>query len=163
MITLRKKTKDGIYIKAIISTERGYFSVTGETKYSCGCIHNEILETFPNLKPLVDLHLSNLDGKPMHCLENGFYWACKVIGIKRPYEPDQSIEDCKRIFKEHLRLFHCDALFKEMKDVYDTFDGDEANKVLAAKLVLQDFIEKLKPAWKKQADNALKLIETLNK
>jgi hypothetical protein len=62
-----------------------YFSITGEVDrqaknnrwmpFLSGCIHEEILQQFPQLKPLVDVHLSDKDGVPMHAYENAAYWA----------------------------------------------------------------------------------------
>jgi hypothetical protein len=54
-----------------------YFSLTASGKDRGsefgGCCHEEILTRWPDLKPLVDLHLSDIDGIPMHALENGYY------------------------------------------------------------------------------------------
>jgi hypothetical protein len=45
-----------------------------------GCIHDEIIKHFPQLQPLVDVHLSDEDGVPMHAYANAGYWAghCKI-------------------------------------------------------------------------------------
>ena len=61
---------------------RPYFSLTGEVwdfrhredPSMCGCIHDVILEHFPDLQIIADLHLSDEDGVPMHAVENGWYW-----------------------------------------------------------------------------------------
>jgi hypothetical protein len=60
-----------------------YFSITGavfdakihrgDTITRCGCLHDEILEHFPSLAALVALHLSDINGKPMHAEANGWY------------------------------------------------------------------------------------------
>ena len=62
-----------------------YFSITGEVDrqaknnrwmpFLSGCIHEEILQHFPQLQLLVDMHLSDEDGVPMHAYENAAYWA----------------------------------------------------------------------------------------
>jgi hypothetical protein len=62
-----------------------YFSITGEINLNdkryrdpivaCGCIHETILEHFPQLAPLVEMHLSEIDGHPMHAEANARYWA----------------------------------------------------------------------------------------
>ena len=62
-----------------------YFSITAEIdckrrnntwrEVSGGCLHNEILAHFPELQPLVDIHLSDEDGVPMHAYANAAYWA----------------------------------------------------------------------------------------
>lgn len=62
-----------------------HFSITGSVKttdkrfrdpvISCGAIHAEILQHFPQLAPLVAVHLSEPDGQPMHAEGNARYWA----------------------------------------------------------------------------------------
>jgi hypothetical protein len=81
-----KVTPDG-YLRVYLSTERGYFSVTGamwnslaharrwpDHAHSVGMLHDDILRAFPSLADIVALHLSNLDGVPMHAEANGWYW-----------------------------------------------------------------------------------------
>ena len=62
-----------------------YFSITGEIRktdrryrdpiIACGAIHDEILRYFPDLSPLVTVHLSAPDGQPSHAEANARYWA----------------------------------------------------------------------------------------
>lgn len=59
-----------------------YFSLTGDVQVAGerdiaegGSIHARILEHFPELKPLADLHLSDINGVPMHAEANGQYFA----------------------------------------------------------------------------------------
>ena len=62
-----------------------YFTITGTIKktdkryrdpvITCGAIHEEILKHFPQLAPLVEVHLSEADGQPMHAEANARYWA----------------------------------------------------------------------------------------
>lgn len=61
-----------------------YFSVTGELRNlkrhgdnaieACGCMHEEIVKHFPELEPVVRVHLATENGIPMHALANGAYW-----------------------------------------------------------------------------------------
>jgi hypothetical protein len=61
------------------------FSITGQIDRQAknnrwmeecgGCIHEEILQQFPQLKPLVEVHLSDENGVPMHAYANAAYWA----------------------------------------------------------------------------------------
>lgn len=73
-------TEEGMRIRARVrwSDEccNGYnsFAITGETKWSCGCIHEEIAKTFPNLAPLIKYHLMTPTG-PLHYLNNTLYLA----------------------------------------------------------------------------------------
>ena len=62
-----------------------YFSITGAMKKTdkryrdpyimAGAIHEEILKYFPHLAPLVEVHLSECDGLPLHAEANARYWA----------------------------------------------------------------------------------------
>lgn len=79
---LTKRLKNGILIYVDITTEREYFSITGSMYNSVkldshlicgGCIHDEILKYFPELRPLVNIHLADLQGRPLHAIDNGFY------------------------------------------------------------------------------------------
>ncbi len=65
-----------------------HFSVTAEIYKpgkrdfeACGCLHTEILQVWPEIAPIVALHLSNSDdGEPMHGEANGFYWLAGALG-----------------------------------------------------------------------------------
>lgn len=62
----------------ITGNKAPYFSLTyDETKRgrfeACGAGHVEILKHFPQFADLAALHLCDIDGAPMHALENGFY------------------------------------------------------------------------------------------
>lgn len=67
-----------------------YFSLTGaeyeKTRHgigwqeaSGGCIHDALLEQWPDLAPLAALHLSDIDGTPMHAAANGLYWLAGMF------------------------------------------------------------------------------------
>lgn len=63
-----------------ITDKDGYISITGEIiPYGCrrpqvfGCIHEELAEAFPKLRPYLWLHLVNLDGSLMHEVANSLY------------------------------------------------------------------------------------------
>lgn len=47
----------------------------GDEPDECGMVHDRILQAFPWLRSLIDLHLSDArTGVPMHALDNGWYW-----------------------------------------------------------------------------------------
>jgi hypothetical protein len=62
-----------------------YYSITGTVKkldkryrdpvIMCGCIHDIILEHYPELSPLVEVHLGEADGTPMSAEGNARYWC----------------------------------------------------------------------------------------
>ena len=65
--------------------DNAYFSTTGEilrhakngrkVSDAWGCIHDDIIKHFPQLQLLVDIHLSDEEGVPMHAYANAAYWA----------------------------------------------------------------------------------------
>ena len=84
-----KIIKDGnqiIVVKILLHGSPRYFSVTGEIwgakdgkksspdMLTGGCIHDEILKYFPEMKDIVSLHLSNMNGIPMYAISNGYYY-----------------------------------------------------------------------------------------
>ena len=79
----RKDSLNFIEANAIlhkIGDQKPYFSLTGRIVINgrtdiSGAIHEEILKYFPQLEDFASIHLSDIDGKPLHSLENGKYWA----------------------------------------------------------------------------------------
>lgn len=73
---IRMRVEGGLhYIKGNSSP---YFSLTATTwrngREDCaGCMHETILRYFSELGDLAALHLSDIDGKPMHAVTNGWY------------------------------------------------------------------------------------------
>lgn len=74
-----------------------YFSVTCEAFerfkcVACGCMHELISELTDEFDDMIALHLSTIDGVPMHALENGFYYLQK---------PDEFSDD---VVMRHFRI-----------------------------------------------------------
>lgn len=70
---------DGFSVTGDLYEPRGTWSGAAQFRNGreadmSGCIHEEVLAAFVGLKPIVDLHLSDLDGAPMHAEENGWYF-----------------------------------------------------------------------------------------
>lgn len=71
---------------------RPYFSLTGDIlevrhgKYvdvGGGCCHDSIVAAYPELAELVQFHLVDDDGQPMHYVANATYWAELEMGISQ--------------------------------------------------------------------------------
>jgi hypothetical protein len=120
-----RETEDGylvatVQLHKLAGNERPYFSVTGdlwtsERTYHSGndrnhleggCIHERILAAWPELAPLVALHLSDDTGAPMHDVENGWYW----------YERGE-LDVCAR----HLRVSVADLPVDADKEAFTAF------------------------------------------
>ncbi len=131
-------------LRDLNKTQKPYFTITadlwaysvekkrklGRDCLSCGCMHETILEHFPEYADIVALHCSSIDGEPMHCLGNGWYWLGKT-----KYE-----ERNNAFLASHFRISLEDA----EKLSFET------------KADLAVWIEAQKPRWKQEADDCIK-------
>jgi len=138
-----------------------YFSITGEVdrqaknnrwmQEKCGCIHDDIIKHFPKLQPLVDIHLSDENGVPMHAYANAGYWAghCKI-------QPEKNTD----ILAKHLRVSKDQA--NEMTTYINHHYG-EFDKITtpesAWENTCQDF--DLPKQWSAEAEAALALLNKI--
>jgi hypothetical protein len=107
-----------------------YFSVTGEITRprrrdadTAGAIHEEILRHWPELAPVIDLHLSDHNGTPMYAEANGWYQLAGYYGgageryhagngDRQHWNADGSFDgyrhstpdECLQSFAEHVRI-----------------------------------------------------------
>jgi hypothetical protein len=101
-----------------------HYSITGEVynprarrRYSDGvitggAIHDIIAEYWPQLAPLINIHLADIDGVPMHAADNAAYWA----GLTKYHA--RAIDTLAR----HLRVTH--EIAADMAGWVDNFFGD---------------------------------------
>lgn len=129
-------------------------SVTGEVYYErqdndesffenepddCGMVHDRILQAFPWLRQLIDLHLADSrTGAPMYALDNGWYW----LREDDPNDRHNTIitDKSRRRAAQYLRTTPC--MLKDIKTKEDL-----------ARLIETT----LAPAWEKQVDSTLAL------
>lgn len=105
-----------------------YFSITANTQYSGGCLHDEIEKYFPGkYTDLIKLHLSDINGIPMYAFENGWYFYQKADTIT---------------LSEYLRISENDARELLEKNI--------------SKEEFFNFVEQNKPRWKQEADYCIK-------
>ena len=129
-----------------------YFSITGsiakqdkrlrDAVIMCGSIHEEILKHFPELAPLVLVHLSEADGHPMHAEANARYWA----GLSKYADGSQMGEYKPRMLAQHLQT--------------DKKTADEVKTGLEMGLPWVKIMEtlKLSELWSSQAGKARALL-----
>jgi len=137
-----------------------HFSITGEVDrkannnrwmpFLSGCIHREVLEHFPELEILTEIHLSDENGVPMHAYANAAYWA----GHSGTKEKDTDM------LAKHLRVSREQA--NEMVTYIDHYYG-EFDKITtpesAWKNTCQDF--DLPQQWAAEAQAALELLNKI--
>lgn len=117
-----------------------YFSVTGEAyritgrqgrppMLASGCIHDYIQQVTSRFDDVIALHLSDIDGTPMHAVENGLYW----LGQNKYQALDT--EEAKRHFRcTDSEIIELLAAYKYGKQAYI------------------DYIDKhLRPRWQQEA------------
>lgn len=152
-----------------------------------GCMHREAVKYWPQIAPIVALHLSNADdGEPMHGAANGWYWLAGALGgageeyhggnsKMQHWKADGSFDgyreptpaECMRILCEHLRITpeagetvraECAALLGKR--------GPDAvgYKAVGRKARAHFFawVETQRERWKREAAEGLALLQKLS-
>lgn len=102
---------------------------------SSGQCTKEMREFYPEFHDFLDLHLSDLDGKPMYAVDNGLYF------LRHVGKDNISVDTIKR----HFRI-----------------DADEANKLIAMDEFSQlGRIASYVPRWKQEMNDAIERLEQL--
>lgn len=136
---------------------------------SGGAGHDEILRHFPQFADLAALHLSDMDGTPMHAEANGWYdLAGALDGVGERYhvgnserhfpitppadKPWQNTEyrkpteaECLQIFADHVRVPLADA---------EVIKADVASKwnFPDMRQRWREIMETMRPRWKTEAE-----------
>ncbi len=140
--TISVKDRDGIPgiitygLHYLEGNQDAYFSVTAwfkEGQYG-GCCHETILDLCPELKPLIDLHLSSEDGWPMPLYANAESHA--GIGKWSKFAP--------RWLASHLRISD-----EAADDLANSWSLDKSQK-------LREFIDSQIPRYEREAKEAIK-------
>lgn len=135
-----------------------------------GCCHDLILKHYPELADLAALHLSDMDGAPMHAVENGWYWLAGAMpeGVAQYHggngTPAKSADECLQVFADHCRIGIGEArgilaqvvaelgLPQESQSVRPYSSGDVAR----AKSRLAELMDGMRPRWKREAIECIK-------
>ena len=113
------------YIKG---NNKPYFTITADTYKAGGCQHDSIQDHLGNrFDDLIALHLSDIDGVPMHPVDNGFYFYTLAKDDPKYIE----------VLAEHLRITMEDA--KDLRHM--NLDKDAFRKV----------VDEQRPRWKVEA------------
>lgn len=131
-------------------TPRGWRYVGG------GCCHEHILKLKPELAPFAALHLSDVDGVPMHAASNAWYWIQGAFPEAEDKTPNlgpchgsaKSPEECRRIFAEHIR-----ATPEQVEQIAAKMPRSQAE----LQAVLEDF--GFPERWRREAEAAIRQLE----
>ena len=136
-----------------IGNQKPHFSLTGRIVEKGrdargGAIHDEILAAFPQLADIAALHLSDIDGVPMHSFENGKYWA----GFTKWEEGNSKhLADLWRISQDDAAGLLYDALNAQSQNI-EVETGD----IILEETLLKEFHDNQIERWKQEADAAIK-------
>lgn len=146
-----------------IERQAPYFSVTADVRVPgqrvnvCGMLHDDVLTAFPDLAPVVALHLSTDDGVPMHAEANGWYWLAGALGgLGERYHGGSGTfgrtpAECLTIFAGHCRIPLDHA--QRIATVVNT--DDHPRSAWAA------LCDSMRDRWHQEAVSAIALLDTL--
>lgn len=200
--TARKYGETSITFQAIAKLEQiggnklPHFSVTGtiwkgtgpysdKKDIAGGCLHDDIAQVFPKLRPLIALHLSHSDGQPMHAAANGLYWVAGFVpgNLCQQYhgasgDHGKTPEECLRIAADHLRItvYETEALGRHLSEVCEkakqtvatseevspAAQKEQAKQArIAVSAAMAAYCETQRERWQREANEGLALIREL--
>jgi hypothetical protein len=127
-----------------IGEQSPYFSATVSGRSFGGCNHELILRHWPQAKCIVDLHLCDMDGAPMHTEANALYHAQAYLHQQKAHYPAAKGLD---YLASHLRISQDQAL-DLLADLVDKTPDVQA-------LLMKAFCDQQRPRWQQEADQAL--------
>ena len=136
-----------------IGDQKPYFSLTGRVvENGCesvsGAIHDEILKAFPQLADIAALHLSDIDGVPMHSFENGKYWAGFT---KWENGNTKNLSNLWRISEKSAERLQYNALNDQAQEI-----EVDTGEIVLEETLLKEFHDRQLRRWKQEADNVIK-------
>jgi len=136
-----------------IGNQLPYFSLTGRAvvdgieAYS-GAIHEEILAAFPELEDAAAMHLSDINGQPIHSFDNGKYWA----GFTKWQNPNaKALAKLWRIGEKRAEGLLFDALALQSQEIQE-----DTGEFIHSATLLKEFHDRQLPRWKQEAEHIIK-------
>ncbi|CAB4126657.1 hypothetical protein UFOVP75_21 [uncultured Caudovirales phage] len=161
-----------VFCEVKVSTDRNYFSVTVNGKEFGGCAHDLVRYFVPDLAPIIDLHLADLEGAPMYAVDNACYWLGGIERELKAYShaPNEDAAKCRQILGLHLRIEDheigelCDRLLVVTRDVRALLAHHMASRSAVYTAIhdaMAQEIEAMRPRWKQEAEFALATFTSL--
>lgn len=123
-----------------------------------GADHKPLVAIWPELQPLADLHLSDIDGVPMHAEANGWYWLAGAVegGFQQQYHGGsgdwaKTPAECLEIFAKYVRVSLDEAA--KIRDFYVVIAARHGAK--SARADFAKWIVAQGPRWKAEADKCI--------
>lgn len=123
-----------------------YFTITCSAKTPRGRFlyggadHESILKFRPDMKDLVNLHLSNIRGEPMYAEENGWF----ILTNKELYN-NYTEEDRPGLLAKHFRISS-----EEAQSLIDKYRAGNFTRE-----AFNEYVNSQRPRWKKEAQAAI--------
>lgn len=158
---------------------RPYFSVTAEIYKpkardcdACGCLHDDILKFWPELAPVVALHLCDDNGRPTYAEANGWYQLTGYYGgYGEQYHAGNSQgnypkaggrwdyrlptpDECLLRFADHVRI-----PLETARELAETWRCDDDPK--ATRRWFESWVDEQTNRWKTEAVAATLLLDQL--
>lgn len=160
------------YLSATASTDGGHFAVTAKlyspghdaSPFAMGQLHDETRQVFPELIPLIALHLCDvITGEPMHAEANAFYWVNGALSLGAPYPPHQTPEDCAAFLALHLRIpiLECYGMLEGAKLLQGETLEEGGEVVPVVRAYVEDYVDQQRQRWASEAAAGLELLKTL--
>jgi hypothetical protein len=113
---------------------------------SCGCLHDAALKAFPELAPLVTLHLADSEtGEPMHAEANGRYFYRTACGLPGGWTDDYHHAEREGLsVEDYARRVACSIL---RVDVIPLDDAPAADLHAA----FHEFVNDQRERWRREA------------
>ena len=145
-----------------------HFSVTcdimeGTKDVAGGSMHDEILQCWPELVPVVALHLSDSHGVPMYAEQNGWYYLAGYYGgAGEMYHlgnatPRRSPDECLAVFAKHVRVD-----VEAARILADGWRRDTPDLVSrGGRALMAAWMKASEVRWQREADVACVLLDSL--
>lgn len=173
--SLPKGAYHGARVPVVLKVEGGlhylrgnrtpYFSLTctahrkgfPEQYQGGGADHTTILRHWPRFADLAELHLSDVDGVPMHAEANGWYWLAGAAGgLGERFHGGNGSDakaaaECLAIFARHCRIGYGEAvaiLLRCLAYGHERFGDGVGNP----REMWKRICESMKPQWKAEAE-----------